>query len=95
MSLQLTEALEAQMIKSKEKGIKAKLRQIWIHDLRHLDGTLKNIQGWQYCGRIKPARKFFKYFTMRIYYQLLPGKKIAEVDKLDDQYFRDRTGAKD
>ena len=38
---------------------------------------------------------FSETYTMKIYYQWMPGKKKSEVDELDDQEFKDRKEAKD
>jgi integrase len=74
---------------------KARLRRIRIHDLRHTYASLRISKGDNIADVSNQLGHFSETFTMKIYYHWIPGKKKAEVDELDDQEFRDKTGEND
>jgi integrase len=70
--------------------VKAKLRRIRIHDLRHTYATLRISKGDNIADVSNQLGHFSETFTMKIYYHWMPGKKKSEVDELDDADFRYR-----
>jgi len=64
--------------------IKAELRRIRIHDLRHTYATLRISKGDNIADVSNQLGHHSVKLTMDVYYHWVPGKKKSEVDALDD-----------
>jgi integrase len=71
----------------KKALIKAGLREIRIHDMRHTYATLRISKGDNIADVSNQLGHHSVKFTWDVYYHWMPGKKKAEVDGLDDSDF--------
>ncbi len=78
--------------KALEKG---KLRRIRLHDLRHTYATLRIQAGHNIADVSKQLGHHSINITVDTYYHWMPGTNKSEINQLDSQEYKNRSGKKE
>ena len=65
--------------------LKAGIRKIRVHDLRHTYATIRISEGHDIIDVSNQLGHHTEAFTLKVYNHWIPGKRKSEVDSLDDQ----------